>query len=214
MPEQTTFPATRLILVRHGESNATANRVIGGPRTCSGLSALGRDQAQRLRDRLRATGELKLDALYASQYPRAQETAQTLLGAFPGLEMQIDAGFGEHDPGPDCDGLSYDDFVARHGSGHDWRNPFAETFPGGETVAEFHFRVGTATHSLVERHVGQTVLVACHGGVVDCLMRQLLHLPPTGGFELFTLNTSVTEMVAVSPATWRLARYNDAAHLS
>lgn len=214
MSEQNPFPATRLILVRHGESNATVNRVIGGPRTCSGLSDLGRDQAQRLRERLRATGELKLDALYASQYPRAQETAQTVLGAFAGLEMQVDAGFGEHDPGPDCDGLSYDDFVARYGTGHDWRNPFAETFPGGETVAEFHFRVGTATHSLVARYVGQTVMVVCHGGVVDCLMRQLLHLPPTGGFELFTLNTSLTEMVSVAPATWRLVRYNDAAHLS
>ena len=43
---------TRLILVRHGESVATVNRVIGGPRTCAGLSELGRQQAERLRERL------------------------------------------------------------------------------------------------------------------------------------------------------------------
>ncbi len=212
--EPLAYPATRLILVRHGESNATVNRVIGGPRTCSGLSDHGRDQAEMLRDRLRSTGELTLDAIYASQYPRARETADIVLQAFPGMEVQTDSGFGEHDPGAECDGLGYDEFVARYGTGHDWRNPFAETFPGGETVAQFHFRVGTATHALVERHPGESILVVCHGGVVDCLMRQQLHLPPTGGFELFTLNTSITEMVAVGPATWRLVRYNDAAHLA
>ncbi len=164
MPEQDPHPATRLILVRHGESNASVNRVIGGPRTCSGLSELGREQAKRLSDRLRSTAEVAVDALYASQYPRARETADIIAGAFPGMEVRVEAGFGEHDPGPDCDGLTYDEFVARHGQGHNWQNPFAETFPGGETVAQFHFRVGTATHELVGRHPGQTVLVACHGG--------------------------------------------------
>ena len=211
MPDQ---PSTRLILVRHGESQVTVNKVIGGPRTCTGLSDLGRLQTEHLRDRLRATGEVKLAALYASQYPRAQETAEIIAAALGTLSIQVDAGFGEHDPGPECDGLTYDEFVARFGQGHDWDNPFAETFPGGETVAQFHFRVGTATHDLVRRHDGQTVLVACHGGVVDCLMRQLLRLPPTGGFELYTLNTSITELVQVAATTWRLVRYNDAAHLA
>ena len=45
-------------------------------------------------------------------------------------------------------------------------------------------------------------------------MRQLLRLPPTGGFELYTLNTSITELVRVAATTWRLVRYNDAAHLA
>ena len=32
---------TRLVFVRHGESNTTVARVIGGYRTCSGLSPVG-----------------------------------------------------------------------------------------------------------------------------------------------------------------------------
>ena len=47
---------TRLILIRHGESRTTVDRVIGGPRTCSGLSDLGRRQTERLRDRLAESG--------------------------------------------------------------------------------------------------------------------------------------------------------------
>ena len=35
---------TRLVLVRHGESVATVDRFIGGVRTCTGLSDLGRQQ--------------------------------------------------------------------------------------------------------------------------------------------------------------------------
>jgi len=49
---------TRIVLVRHGESIVTVNRVLGGPRTCSGLSELGKLQAARLRDRIAQTQEL------------------------------------------------------------------------------------------------------------------------------------------------------------
>ena len=66
---------TRLILVRHGESQVTVNRVIGGPRTCSGLSELGRQQAARLRERWAATPEFTADVVVSSAYPRARETA-------------------------------------------------------------------------------------------------------------------------------------------
>ena len=43
---------TRLILIRHGESNVTVERILGGEKSCTGLSDLGRAQACALRDRL------------------------------------------------------------------------------------------------------------------------------------------------------------------
>ena len=36
---------TRITLIRHGESNVTVQRIIGGHRTCTGLSDLGRRQS-------------------------------------------------------------------------------------------------------------------------------------------------------------------------
>ena len=50
---------TRLVLVRHAESMATVRRIVGGPRSCTGLSELGRRQAEALRDRLARTGEVR-----------------------------------------------------------------------------------------------------------------------------------------------------------
>jgi probable phosphoglycerate mutase len=201
-----------VVLVRHGESQVTVRRVIGGARTCTGLSDLGRRQAEALRDRLERTGELTAGVLYASAYPRAIETAE-IIAPVLGLDVKVEPGFGEHDPGPDCDGLSFEEFVRRHGR-PDWESdPHAETFPGGETVAQFQHRVGATLRATIDQHRGETIVVACHGGVVDSALRLALRTSPTGVFELHTRNASLTELVHLAPGRWRLERYNDGAHL-
>ncbi len=209
----TTEAPTRVVLIRHGESNATVRRVIGGPRTCDGLSDLGRQQVERLRSRLAETGEVRADRLVSSHYARAIETAEGLAAALD-LPIEVEPGFGEHDPGPDLDGTSYDGYVERFGR-PDWNgDPHAALFPGGETTAEFHLRVGAALSGLVRDQAGRTVVISCHGGVIDAVFRQLLQAPATGGFELHTLNASITEFVRTPSDRWRLQRYNDAAHLT
>ena len=208
---------TRLVLVRHGESIVTVNRVIGGPRTCSGLSPLGIQQAQRLCDRWVATPEFTADVLIASQYPRAIQTAEIIAPALGGLEVRTDDGFGEHDPGPECDGLTYADFIERYprvAGAWDAADPFATTFPGGETVAAFHYRVGSAMRRVLDEYDGKTVVIACHGGVVDAVLRQALRAPAMGSFQVHTLNTSIMELALIKPNVWRLVRYNDTAHLA
>jgi 2,3-bisphosphoglycerate-dependent phosphoglycerate mutase len=207
-------PPTTLVLIRHGESNVTVNRVIGGHRTCSGLSELGRSQAERLRDRLARSGELAATALFASNFQRAVETAEVIAPALGGVAIEIDAGFGEHDPGPDIDGMTFAGYIERFGT-PDWAgDPHVDVFPGGETTAQFHLRVGQTISRTVREHEGGTVVVACHGGVVDAAFRHLLRMPPTGTFELQTLNTAITEFRRIpSTGAWRLIRYNDAAHL-
>lgn len=214
MTDSTDAAETTLVLIRHGESNVTVDRVIGGYRTCSGLSPLGLDQAARLRDRLAATGELDVDVLIASNFPRAIETATTIAPGLADTEIEIDDGFGEHDPGPEIDGMTFQQYVDRFGS-PDWDgDPHHDVFPGGETTAEFHLRVGAAISRTVRAYAGRTIVVACHGGVVNVAFRHLLNMSDTGNFELTTLNASITEFrTTLTPGRWRLVRYNDAAHL-
>lgn len=204
---------TRVVLVRHGESQVTVNRILGGPRSCTGLSELGRLQAERLRDRIAETSEISADHLYSSAYPRALETAEILRVAFGGMAITVEGGFGEHDPGPECDGLTYEEFVRRHGR-PDWgADPNAEFFPGGETIATFHARVGASFDAIARRHVGETIVVACHGGVVDAVLRRTVGAPSTGKFEIRTKNCSLTEFAEIRNGHWALLRYNDIAHL-
>ena len=205
---------TRLILIRHGESQVTVDRVIGGHRTCTGLSTLGRLQAERLRDRLAATGEIRADVLIASHFTRARETAEIIAPALGFDKIDTWPGFGEHDPGEECDGMLYDSFAQRFGA-VDWsKDPYVNGFPGGETVAAFHLRIGEATSRLLAEHEDQTVVVACHAGVIDAAFRQALHVPMVGQFDIRTLNTSITEFHLTRPGVWRLIRYNDHAHLA
>lgn len=203
---------TTVVLIRHGESNATVDRTIGGFRSCTGLSALGVQQADRLRNRLATTRELSPDVLISSNFQRAIETAEAISSAFGGMSIDIDAGFGEHDPGPDIDGMTFDAYVERFGT-PDWNDPHHPVFPGGETIAEFHHRVGSAMARTVADHEGQTIVIACHGGVVDAGFRHLLRIASTGSFELHTLNTSISEFRTAPSGDWRLGRYNDVAHL-
>jgi probable phosphoglycerate mutase len=212
----TDSPPTRITLIRHGESNVTVQRIIGGHRTCTGLSDLGRRQSERLARRLGESGELAADVLVSSDFARAVETAEIVAPAIGITDIDRWPDFGEHDPGPEIDGMTFDEYVARFGT-PDWTgDPDVEIFPGGETTAVFHERVRAAVRRLRDTYAGAHVAVACHGGVVDAVFRDALDLPATGGFSLHTLNTSLTEFVAPDESVepWRLVRYNDSAHLA
>lgn len=206
--------STRLVLIRHGESRATVERRLSSARTCTGLSDFGRRQAEALRHRLLAGHDVQASAIYASSYPRALETAQIIAPALGSLPISVDAGWGEHDPGPHCDGMLFQEFVSLHGM-PDWESdPHLDNFPGGETIHDFHVRIIETMRRTVRAHEGETIVVSCHGGVIDAVLRHTLQMKQVGGFELQTVNTSITELLHVNASRWRLVRYNDAAHLA
>ena len=200
--------------MRHGESNATVERIIGGPTSCTGLSPLGQQQAAALGQRWAETSEIQADVLISSEYTRAIETATYLAPALGSLPVVQVHDVGEHFPGPVCDGMTYEDYVDQFG-GESWEaNPYERGFPGGETLAVFQHRIATAIAAIMAEHKDKTVVIVCHGGVIDRAVRLLLHSPPNGLFEISTVNTSITEFLNVRDNTWRLIRYNDAAHLA
>jgi len=209
--------ATRLVLIRHGEAQAALDQVVAGEQGCSGLSDLGRHQSRLLRDRLARTGEVVADVLASSTLPRAIETAEIIAPGLAGStgddpKVAQDRDLCELHPG-ECDTLGWDEYADRYGVDMLAR-PFAPMSPGGESLADFHVRVGRTLTSLVDEHEGRTVVVACHGGVVMASMRCFLGLPllPSPAVRLLVTNTSLTEWERCE-GRWRLMRYNDAAHL-
>ncbi len=205
---------TRLIVVRHGESNVTVERRLGGMAACTGLSALGRQQAQRLRDRIAAGHQPSIDQVWASPLPRAYETAEIVNEAI-GCEIQVDPDFEEFRPGA-VDGWLFEDYVAEYGRPDELADPYRYIAEGGDSRASFFLRVGEAVDRLVATNQGASLALFCHGGVVDVIFRRLLAIQSETPFQLHTVNTSINEFVTTShgpPRRWRLARYNDAAHL-
>ena len=205
----------RIVLVRHGESVATVEQRIAGHRTCTGLSPLGVRQAERLATRWEELAEFDADRLIASNFARAGQTAAIIAPALK-RDVEVEPAFGEHDPGPDIDGITFVDYNQRFpdfSAAWNAGDAYANMFPGGETVAAFHLRVGERLHALTDELGDGTAVIVCHGGVIDAVLRHAVKAPPMAQFQLFTANTSITELVLVSPNMWRLLRYNDAAHL-
>ncbi|HYZ99757.1 MAG TPA: histidine phosphatase family protein [Acidimicrobiales bacterium] len=211
---------TRIVLVRHGESRAQELGIVGGHRGCRGLSERGRLQVEALRDRWKATGELgDVAALYASVMPRAVETAEILAPAVGDPEVVPECTFCEHHPG-EGDGLPWEEFERRYPVVADDWDPDLRRDPGGETYREMAARVAGGLDRLVERHAGETVVVASHGGViVHSLIRWLLGENRDQRGWLSPENTSITEWrfgpspFARGALPWELVRFNDRAHL-
>lgn len=219
----TTAPA-RIVLVRHGEAQAALDGVVAGF-SCKGLSDEGRRQAALLRDRLARTGEIQADALYASVLRRAVETAEIIAPALGVADVAEDCDLCEIHAG-EADGLSWEDAIARYGHFDFSLDPGTPWAPGGESWVEFVERVGARLERFAAEHAGETVVVACHGGVVDASLVYLLGMDRRRFPEvtLYTINTSLTEWqwLPASEGTgwafeqrprWRLVRYNDASHL-
>ena len=211
--EDPTEIETQLLLVRHGESNVTVDHILGGELTDTGLSGLGRRQSEALRDRLAADG-VSVDAVVSSTLPRALETAEIVAPALGVAEIEKERELVERRPG-EADGMHFTDYLERYGNGI-WDDPYMELSPGGESAAAFQHRTVIALSETLIRHSGRRVMVFCHGGVIDVAFREFLDVPRYSGFDLWTLNTSLTEFLHISTGTahrWRLIRYNDAAHL-
>jgi probable phosphoglycerate mutase len=202
------------VLVRHGEAQAYLDSVVAGEKGCKGLSDLGRRQAEALRDRLHRTGELTgATALYASVLPRAVETASIIAPALGGHDVVEDCDLCELHPG-EADGLTWDEFRQAYRSGDEW-DPTKEMAPGGESWLSFVERVDGGLRKVIDRHPDETVVVACHGGVIISSVMIGLDLPRLYGehFRYGPENTSLTEW-QVDDGTWRLIRYNDHAHVA
>ncbi len=215
-------PATRLVLIRHGESRATVDGTLGGHQGCRGLTERGRRQAQALAGRLDRTGELSgTSVLLTSVLPRAIETAEIVAPALGSLEIERDCDFCELHVG-EADGLTWEELRSRYRPDGQPHGRFRPMAPGAESWATFSTRVGTALHGVASSHPGATVVVVCHGGVIEGSLTALGNLPLRRSFDVAIENTSLTEWRRPAEGAagsddeirWTLVRLNDTAHLA
>jgi probable phosphoglycerate mutase len=201
---------TRLLLVRHGETDDNRNLVFQG-QLGLGLNALGREQAALLGARL-ARGALRPAALVASDLDRARETAE-ILGLALDLVPALDPDLREVYLGT-WQGLTFTEIAARFPdewsafrAGRDVRRG------GGETYAELGVRVSRALTAVADAHPGQTSLVVSHGAALKSFVARVLGLG-SEGMRAFSVqsNTGVT-VVERNEGLWRLLVWNDDAHL-
>lgn len=204
----------RLVIVRHG-AHANAG-LLACHRSCRGLSAEGRRQAQALRDRLKASRELDRPvAVYTSVLRRVVETAEIVVPAlgFGGLVRErcdlCELHCGE------ADGLSHDQWHARFGEHPGLlAAPEKPIAPSGESWLDLMDRAGGALNCLVGEHPEETTVVFTSTGVVAASMVSLGGIDARSPITLPAPFASITEWVWEEDGPPRLQTYGDAAHVS
>jgi probable phosphoglycerate mutase len=207
---------TNLYQIRHGEGMFAVHGRLADLRGAAGISPHGVAQAERLRARLAAAGEIRPDVLIASSLPRAQETAAILAPALGGLPVRLDDDLHEMRYG-EADGMLLTEYEARFGVPNVYQEPLRLLAPGGEHWVGFVARISAALARITHKHAGQTIVLVCHGGVIEAAFLYFLGLDAAAGAwaGLFPQNTSITHWVqqAWPAGRWQLQRYNDHLHL-
>ena len=159
--------ATRLIVVRHGETAWNVDTRIQGHLDIP-LNATGLWQARQLGDAL--AGEA-ISAIYTSDLLRARRTAQAVADA-TGAALVDEPGLRERAFGS-FQGRTFAEVETEHPEqARRWRQRDPDYAPdGGESLRVLRERVIDTTHRLAARHPGGLVLLVTHGGVLDVLYR-------------------------------------------
>ena len=142
----------KIFLIRHGESEANvAHYINDDPARPVNLTERGRAQAEAASDELRA---VRFTCAYASEFPRAQQTAQILL-RYHTCPLLIDSRINERQTG--MDGLSVEAF-------HDlMRTDPLHTKPEqGESFLEQMERLRDFMDEIAARHPDGIIMTVSH----------------------------------------------------
>lgn len=173
----------------------------------SPLSALGRQQAERVGKRL---ARRRFTRVISSDLQRAADTARAT-----GLRFSQDPTFREFDVGA-WEGLTREEVEARFPDEME-RLKQGEDVPlgGGESYRVFSQRIDAAFARLhATLAPGEHALVVCHGGVIASLLSGLLGLRASRNWSLARVaNTSLTEL-SFSSEGGLLHVFNDTMHLA
>ncbi|WP_134655480.1 bifunctional RNase H/acid phosphatase [Streptomyces sp. H23] len=204
-------PAT-FVLLRHGETPLTPQkRFSGSGGTDPSLSAVGREQAEKVAESLARRGTI--EAIVASPLARTRETAG-IVAARLGLEVAVEEGLRETDFGA-WEGLTFGEVRERYADDLDaWlASPDAEPTGGGESFAATGARIAATRDKLVAAYAGRTVLLVSHVTPIKTFLQLALGAPPESLFrmELSAASLSAVAYYADGGASVRL--FNETSHL-
>jgi broad specificity phosphatase PhoE len=207
-PIETCMP-TRLLMVRHGATELTAENRFSGAVGVD-LSEEGREQIRRLAARLH---EEKIAAVYCSELSRAIESA-AILAAPHRLSPIQKSGLQEIHHGR-WEGLTRGEVEARFpGEYESWEaDPFTFAPVGGESGVAVLARSLPVIREIVVAHEGQSVVVVSHKATLRILISSLLGFDARGYRDRLDQSPGCLNVVEFKdPVRARLMLFNDVSH--
>jgi probable phosphoglycerate mutase len=206
--------ACEILLVRHG---ASAPYVEGGDPfpTVDGhgdppLDPAGVEQAERVADRLVATGE-PIAAIYVTTLQRTAQTAAPLAARL-GIEPRVEADLREVHLG-ECEGgvlrqklADGDPIAIAMRTEQRW-----DVIPGAEPAEQLERRVRAGIERIAAAHPDELVVAVVHGGVIGEVMNIAAG---TSGFRFTGADNASIHHIVVDGDRWVIRCFNDTSHLS
>lgn len=201
--------ATRLLLVRHGQTDLSAQRRYSG-RGDPALTDLGERQAAAVAKRLSSTPDVA--AVITSPLQRARRTAEHVAGPL-GLRPRVHEGLIETDFGA-WEGMTFADARERDPDLHGrWITDTSTASPGGESMDQVHERVGEALGEILAEHGGSTLVLVSHVTPIKSVLRTALAAGPTILYRLHLDLASVSEATFYPDGLASVRLFNDISHL-
>ncbi len=197
-----------LIFWRHGRTAWNAAQRFQG-QTDIPLDDLGMSQATRA---AKSLAKLKPSRIISSDLERTRSTADAL-AALTGLTVETDQGLRETFAG-EWEGLTRNEIDERFpGQMSIWSAESAARPGGGETRLEVADRmVAVVNRVLPELEIGQTLVIATHGGAARAAIGKLLELPQEHWAALGVLTNCAWSVLQENSSgygpQWRLQEYN------
>ncbi|HUJ85936.1 MAG TPA: histidine phosphatase family protein [Burkholderiales bacterium] len=200
--------ATRLCLVRHGETAWNAEGRVQGQLDVP-LSEVGHAQARAVAAALALE---RFDAIYASDLARVRQTAAPAAARL-GLPVALDAALRERHYGM-FERLTYAEVKQRYPAEYArFRDKDPEfDFVTGESLAGFAARALECVERLAARHAGQSILVFTHGGVLEMVYRRATGMTLSSPREFEIPNAALNRVEALC-GEWRVTAWAEIAHL-
>ncbi|MBI2675266.1 MAG: histidine phosphatase family protein [Candidatus Aenigmarchaeota archaeon] len=203
---------TKILLVRHGQTDWNTKNLIQGDSDFSRLTEEGRRQTRLVKERL-IREKIRIDAVYSSPLERAIETANMLKP--DGMEIRIMDSLRERHFPASLEGKTFDENIRK-------RKKLFETWkrirelPGVkdvETVREVKIRSYKAHMKIAKENMGKTVLVVSHGGFIKNLVLAVKRKPASYLNEFDIDNCSIT-VLEYDEKKLRVVKINDTRHLT
>lgn len=204
-----TGTATRLLLLRHGQTELSVHRRYSG-RGNPPLTDTGRRQADAAARYLAEHGGIA--AVISSPLQRCRDTAEAAARLLR-LDVTVDEDLTETDFGA-WEGLTFAEAAERDPDLHRrWLKDTSTQPPGGESFDAVQQRVQAARDRIVADHAGSTVLVVSHVTPIKTVLRLALDAGPALLYRLHLdlASLSIAEFYGDGPASVRLV--NQTAYL-
>jgi probable phosphoglycerate mutase len=208
-----TNETTRVLLIRHGQSQGNAERRFGG-HTPTPLSQLGHAQAEATARALATEG---ITAIYSSDLLRAVQTAEPLARA-TGLSIERTSAFRERSVGL-MEGLTFEDAAEAHPEEYAalLRRDFDYVLAGGESYRQLLDRAASHLDRAIEVNRGGTLALFSHTGTICILILHLLgalDAPDLKPVWVSSSNCGITRFSIHHGGLTRVLNVNDTRHLS